>query len=71
MKGEIAADTRTARLLQNVDISEMSREHVKDYFRHLKSTRKKGPERMKREKRRHRRIARARDASRAHISWID
>ena len=61
------ADIGTAGLLKNLDINEISKVQVKEYFRHLKSNRRKGPDRMKKEKSRHRRIARVRDVSR-HIS---
>jgi len=59
---------RTTRLLKNLNINEMSKEHVNEYFQHLTLNRKKSPESVKREKRRQRGTALAHDVSGAHIS---
>ena len=52
-------------------LNKMSKEHVKVYVWHLKSTRKKGPEHVMREKCHQQRIAHVCNVSTAHILWID
>ena len=50
-------------LMHNLDIREMSKAHIKDYFRHLKGNRKKTPQRLHKDNHRQRRAARTRDVS--------
>ena len=56
--------------MASLALEEMSKEHVKEYFRHLKSNKRKSAEPVKREQRRQRRIAFARNVSKAQTSWI-
>ena len=62
-KRRLMPKPRPRNFLHNLDILEMSKAHIKDYFRHLKGNRTKHSQRLHKNNCRQRRAARARDVS--------